>query len=421
MTNSTTCIAPTTDQHARLRWWICSLLFAATVINYIDRQVFSILAPELQRSIGWSELSYGRIVIAFQLSYAISLALSGRLIDRIGTRLGYTLTFIWWSFSEMAHALARTPISFGAVRLVVGVGEGAIFPSAIKTIAEWFTGRERALAAGLLNSGPTMGAILAPIIVPVVAAHYGWRGAFVLTGILGLPWLAAWLWFNRLTPREGSATALTRANQIPWRRLLSLRQTWAYAVGKLLADPAWFFYLFWLPKFLAQQHNLRGTAIIPYLTTVYLLTGLGSISGGLCSGFLLRRGMSLNASRKTTLAISACFMPVVIIAAQLTNPWAAVLLIGLVTAAHQSWSSLIFTLGTDLFPSKAMASATGIAGALGSFSTILFAEVTGRILNVNPHAYLPMFIACGFMYLVALGIIHLLSPRLEPVREEDLL
>ena len=412
--------APTPRPLAGLRWWICGLLFAATVINYIDRQVFSILAPDLQRSIGWSELSYGRIVIAFQLSYAISLALSGRLIDRIGTRLGYTLTFIWWSFSEMAHALARTPRSFGMVRLVVGVGEGAIFPSAIKTIAEWFTGRERALAAGLLNSGPTMGAIIAPILVPLVAAHFGWRGAFVLTGTLGLPWLAAWLWLNRRTPGQGSAAGQAQAHRIPWRRLLALRQTWAYAVGKLLADPAWFFYLFWLPKFLLRQHGLSGTAIIPYLTTVYLLTGLGSISGGFCSSFLLRRGMSLNASRKTTLAISACFMPVVIIAAQLTNPWAAVLLIGLVTAAHQSWSSLIFTVGTDLFPVQAMASATGIAGALGSFSTILFAELTGRILNANPYAYLPMFVACGFMYLIALGILHLLSPRLEPVRIEQL-
>ena len=411
------------------RWYICGLLFLATVLNYVDRQVFSILAPDLERDIGWSELSYSRIVIAFQLSYALSLMFSGRLIDRIGTKLGYVLGMLWWSSAEMAHALARTPLGFGFVRAALGIGEATNFPTAMKAISEWFPRTDAGLATGILNSGPTIGAIAAPLFVPLVAAHWGWRGAFVMTGAIEGAWLVAWwkLYHKpEVHPLIGQdELRLIRSGRgagpkdgVSYLRLLRCRQTWAYSLGKVLADPAWFFYLFWLPKFLAQEHGLRGTAVIPYLTTDYVFCGAGSALGGYLSSSLVKRGWTVNRSRKTAMAISAFLMPVVILAAQARNAWTAVLLIGITLALHQSWSTLVYTMGTDLFPSRAMASVTGLAGALGSAATILFAEITGRVLEHDSSAYLPLFIACGLMYLVAWIAIHLLVPRLEPARIE---
>jgi MFS transporter, ACS family, hexuronate transporter len=410
-----------------LRWYICGLLFIATVLNYIDRQVFSILSPDLQRDIGWSELDYGRIVIAFQVSYAVSLIASGRLIDRIGSKLGYALAMAWWSCAEMAHALARTPFGFGVARSALGIGEAANFPTAIKTISEWFPVTESGTATGILNGGPTIGAIAAPVFVPLVAAKFGWRGAFVVTGAFEIAWLIAWWRFYyppathpRITPGELAYIRKFRPQpakeRVSIRRLLGYRQTWACAAGKVLADPAWFFYLFWLPKFLAQEHGLRGTAVSPYLATVYILCGLGSAIGGYVSSALIRRGFTVNVARKTTMAVSAAIMPVVILASQVRDPWTAVLLIGLALAAHQSWSTLVYSMTTDLFPSQAMASATGLAGALGSGSTILFAEITGRVLQANPNLYLPLFVACGTMYLLSFLVIQLLVPHLEPAK-----
>lgn len=407
-----------------LRWHICGLLFLATVLNYVDRQVFSILAPDLQRDIGWSELDYGRIVIAFQVSYAVSLIVSGRVIDRIGSKLGYTFAMIWWSCAEMSHALARSPFGFGVARAALGIGEAANFPTAMKTISEWFPQTESGLATGILNSAPTVGAIAAPLFVPLVAAKFGWRGAFVVTGAFEIAWLIAW-WIFYYPPevhpqitleelaiiRKGRSS--TKRERVPLMKLLGYRQTWAYAAGKVLADPAWFFYLFWLPKFLAQRHGLRGTAVIPYLATVYVLCGMGSAIGGYVSSMFIKRGWSVNRSRKTAMLASAAIMPVVIVASRVQDSWTAVLLIGLALAAHQSWSTLVYTMGTDLFPSQAMASVTGLAGALGSASTILFAEITGRILQRDSSAYLPMFIACGTMYMVSLLVIHLLAPKLQ--------
>jgi ACS family hexuronate transporter-like MFS transporter len=409
-----------------LRWYICGLLFLATVLNYIDRQVFSILAPDLQRDIGWSELDYSRIVIAFQICYALSLIVSGRIIDRIGSKLGYTISMLWWSLAEMAHALARTPFGFGVARAALGIGEAANFPTAVKTIAEWFPKAESGIATGIVNAGPTVGAIAAPIFVPLVAARFGWRGAFVATGAFEMAWIVAW-WkiyhqpelHPRITPEEldmiQSGTSKSKARRISLPRLLRCRQTWACAIGKVLADPAWFFYLFWLPKFLDEQYGLRGTAVTPYLATVYVFCGIGSALGGYFSSFLIKRGWSVNWSRKVAMGASAVTMPIVILAATARDPWTAVLLIGLTRAAHQSWSTLVFTMGTDLFPSGEMASVTGIATALGSGSTVVFAEITGRILQHNPTNYLPMFIACGTMYMISLLIIHLLVPRLQPL------
>ena len=417
----------TTGKLTNLRWYICGLLFMATVLNYVDRQVFSILAPDLEREIGWSELTYGRIVIAFQFSYALSLIVSGRLIDRIGTKAGYAVAMVWWSCAEMAHALARGPFGFGVARSALGLGEAANFPTAMKAIAEWFPKEESSTATGILNSAPTVGAIAAPLFVPLAAARFGWRGAFVMTGAFEFLWLFAW-WMlyqrpdlhPRIAPRELALIQAGRASEkkesVPLSRLLRCRQLWACAAGKILADPAWFFYLFWLPKFLAREHGLRGEAVIPYLTTIYVFCGLGSGIGGYVSSGFIRRGWSVNRSRKLAMAGSAIVMPVVILAGRAESPWTSVLLIGLAVALHQSWSTLIFTMGTDLFPSRMVASATGVAAALGSVSTILFAEITGRVLEHNPNLYMPMFIACGTMYLVGLVAIQVLVPNLEPAK-----
>jgi len=421
-------LAPAVNRGIRnLRWYICGLLLLATILNYIDRQVFSILAPDLQRAIRWSELDYSRIVIAFQISYAVSLILSGRLIDRIGSKLGYVASLVWWSCAEIAHALSRTPPGFGLARAALGVGEAANFPAAMKTLAEWFPKTETGTATGILNSGPTIGAIAAPLLVPLMAARFGWKGAFVITGMLGIPWILVWWKFYHppavhpnLTPEElahiQSARPLPAQERISLRKLLGYRQTWACAAGKVLADPAWFFYLFWLPKFLDQEHGLRGTAVSPYLATVYVFCGIGSTLGGAASSFLIRRGWSVNASRKIAMGASAAIMPIVILASRMRDPWTAVVLIGITLAAHQSWSTLMYSMNTDLFPSEAMASVTGLVGALGSASTILFAEITGRVLQHDPNLYQPMFVACGTMYLLSFLIIHALVPRFEPVR-----
>lgn len=399
-----------------LRWWICGLLFTAMVVNYIDRQVFSILAPSLQRDIGWSELDYSRIVIAFQFAYAVAYVSSGRILDKIGTKLGYGIAFTWWSLAEIAHAFARTTFGFGICRCFLGAGEAAGFPASMKAIAEWFPDSETGLATGIFNSAPTVGGIAAPIIVPLVAAKYGWRGAFILTGGLGLLWLIAWfaLYRKPLWTREVAVASHRRsADTVPLRELIRYRQTWACVSAKLITDPAWFFYLFWLPKFLAERHGLFGTAVIPYLTTVYVLAGIGAVVGGSTTSFFMKRGWTVNRSRKATMAASALLIPFVIFAATARDPWVAVLLIGGAVAGHQSWSSLVFNLGPDLFPSEAVGSVIGLAGMMGSISTVIFSEITGHILQRDPTFYLPMFIACGLMYIVALLVIHLLSPTLE--------
>jgi len=334
---------------------------------------------------------------------------------------------LWWSAAEAAHALARSPLAFGAARLFLGAGEAANFPAAMKAIAEWFPRKERGLATGILNGAPTAGAIAAPLLVPAMAAAYGWRGTFLITGGLGLIWLLLWLMLyqrpevHRWIAREELALiqegrSAGKSEKVPLSKLLACRQSWAYAVGKILADPAWFFYLFWLPKFLAQEHGVRGTALTPFLTLVYVSAGVGSAAGGYVSSTLLKRGWSVNLARKAPMAASALVMPVVIFAAKASDPWTAVLLLSLAMAAHQSWSSLVFTIGTDMFPSRAMGSATGLAGGLGSAATIIFSEITGRVLEHNASLYLPMFIACGAMYLAAFVIIHLLAPKLEPVK-----
>ena len=408
---------------------ICGLLFFATTINYIDRQVLGILAPDLQKEIGWSELDYGRIVIAFQVSYAVMMLVWGKILDRIGTKLGLGIAVGWWSLAAMATAFARSAMTFGFFRFLLGVGEAANFPASIKTVAEWFPKSERALAVGIFNSGTNIGAVVAPICVPLIAAAWGWQMAFILTGALGFIWLIAWSALYqtaavhpRLHPAERKfildgleepITAKVRLGEV-----LGYRQLWAFALGKLLTDPVWWFYLFWLPKFLATEHNIRGVALIPYLTTVYLIADAGSIFGGYLSSTLIKRGYPVNRARKTAMGIFAAIIPTVIIASQTKSAWTAVLLIGLATACHQGWSANMFTLASDMFPRRAVGTVVGFGGFMGGIGGILIAEFAGRILNRDPSYYLPIFIVAGTLYLVALAVIHLLAPRLEPARLE---
>jgi ACS family hexuronate transporter-like MFS transporter len=411
----------------RFRWVICALLFFATTINYIDRQVLGILAPDLQKEIGWSELDYGRIVIAFQVSYAVMMLVWGRILDRIGTKLGLAIAVAWWSLAAMGTAAARSAMTFGFARFMLGVGEAANFPASIKTVAEWFPKSERALATGIFNSGTNIGAIVAPMTVPIIAAYWGWQAAFILTGLIGFVWVGAW-WalyetaavHPRLKPTErkfildGLEEPVT--TKTPLKEVFGYRQLWAFALGKLLTDPIWWFYLFWLPKFLATEHGIRGVALIPYLTTVYLIADAGSIFGGYLSSTLIKRGYSVNRARKTAMAIFAAIIPTVIIASQTRSAWTAVLLIGLATACHQGWSANIFTLASDMFPRRAVGTVVGFGGFMGGVGGILIAEFAGRVLNANPRYYLPMFVVAGTAYLVALAVVHALAPRLEPVR-----
>jgi ACS family hexuronate transporter-like MFS transporter len=417
------------ERIGKFRWVICGLLFFATTINYIDRQVLGILAPDLQKEIGWSELDYGRIVIAFQVSYAVMMLVWGKILDRIGTKLGLGIAVGWWSLAAMATAFARSAMTFGFFRFLLGVGEAANFPASIKTVAEWFPKSERALAVGIFNSGTNIGAVVAPVCVPLIAAAWGWQMAFILTGALGFIWLIAW-WalyqtaavHPRLHPAERKfildgleepITAKVRLGEV-----LGYRQLWAFALGKLLTDPVWWFYLFWLPKFLATEHNIRGVALIPYLTTVYLIADAGSIFGGYLSSTLIKRGYPVNRARKTAMGIFAAIIPTVIIASQTKSAWTAVLLIGLATACHQGWSANMFTLASDMFPRRAVGTVVGFGGFMGGIGGILIAEFAGRILNRDPSYYLPIFIVAGTLYLIALAVIHLLAPRLEPARLE---
>jgi ACS family hexuronate transporter-like MFS transporter len=405
------------------RWVVCALVFFATTVNYIDRQVIGILAPTLQLEIGWTEVEYGYIVTAFQAAYAIGLLVVGRLLDVLGTRIGYALALAFWSVAAMAHALARTPFGFGAARFALGLGESGNFPAAIKTMAEWFPRRERALATGIFNAGTNVGAVIAPLAVPWIAVTYGWRWAFILTGAIGLLWLLFWLPMYdhpdrhpRVTPAE---LALIRsdpedpAQRIPWLRLLPHRQTWAFAIGKFMTDPIWWFYLYWIPKFLHDKHGLSLLKLGPPLVAIYLIADIGSIGGGWLSSTMLRRGASVNRARKLAMLVCALCVTPIVFASGVTSMWVAVALVGLAAAAHQGWSANLFTLASDLFPRSAVASVVGLGGMAGAIGGMLIATAAGWVLQLTGSYHL-LFIVAGSVYLIALLVVHVLVPRLEP-------
>jgi ACS family hexuronate transporter-like MFS transporter len=416
---------PAEGRVGRFRWVICALLFLATTVNYIDRQVLGILAPELKREIGWSEVEYGYIVTSFQAAYATGLLVSGRVLDVVGTRTGYAFALIFWSFAAMAHALARTPFGFGAARFALGLGESGNFPAAIKSVAEWFPRRERAFATGIFNAGTNVGAVIAPAIVPWIALTWNWQMAFIITGAIGFGWL--FLWLTLYGPPEGhprvsaAELAYIRSDaeepsvRVPWLGLLAHREAWAFAIGKFLTDPIWWFYLYWLPKFFNETHGLSLSQLGPPLITIYLVADVGSIGGGWLSSTLISRGFSVNAARKTAMLVCALCVTPIVFASQVTSMWGAVALISLAAAAHQGWSANIFTLSSDLFPRKAVGSVVGFGGMAGSIGGMLIATATGYILEWT-GTYHAVFLMAGSAYLVALAVIHALTPRLEPAR-----
>jgi ACS family hexuronate transporter-like MFS transporter len=426
------------------RWVICALLFFATTINYVDRSVFGVLEPELQKSIGWTATEFGDINANFNLAYAIGFLFAGWMIDRIGVRWGYAISLTVWSIAAACHAFARNGREFAIARFALGLGEAGNFPAAIRTTAEWFPKSERAFATGIFNSGSNIGAILAPAAVPILAAQYGWQSAFVVTGLIGLIWVFFWVPIYHRPQDHPKLSAAELAHiesdpadpavKIPWAQLLQHRQTWAFAIGKLLTDAIWWFYLFWFAKFMNETFGVNIKSIGAPMITVYLLADIGSIAGGWQSSWLLRRGWTANAARKTAMLTCALLViPVVMAPLVKGGPWfsipmpwletgrylvdrywIAVVLIGLATAAHQGFSANLFTLTSDMFPRNAVGSVVGIGGFAGAMGGYLMNRGAGRLKD-STGSYFAMFAVAGSAYLVALLIIHLLVPKLEPV------
>ena len=407
------------------RWVICALLFFATTVNYIDRQVFGILAPVLQKDIGWSEIEYGYIVTAFTGAYAIGLLFVGRFIDKVGTKIGFSISIVVWSIAAIGHAFVKSVFGFGAARFSLGLGESGNFPAAIKATAEWFPKRERAFATGLFNSGANIGAVFAPLVVPWITLTWGWQEAFVFTGLLGFIWLVFWLWLyeipekqKRVAKEEVAYIQSDRvedvSEKIPWLKLLKYKQTWAFVAGKFLTDPVWWFYLYWLPKFLSERYDLDLAHLGLPLIVIYTMTSIGSIGGGWLSGALIKRGWSINRGRKAVMLISALLI-VPIVFASTVPQWWAVALIGLATAAHQAWSANLFTTVSDMFPKKAIGSVVGLGGMAGAIGGMLIANVAGVILQFT-GSYLILFIVAGSMYLSALLVFNLLVPKIDELR-----
>ena len=427
------------------RWTICGLIFFATTINYLDRAVISLLKSTLTKEMHWDDADYANVEIAFKLSYAIGLFLAGRVIDKLGTKKGYAWSTGLWSLSAVAHAFANSVFGFGVARAALGITEAGNFPAAIKTVAEWFPKKERALATGIFNSGTNIGAIIAPLTVPFIAIHYGWKWAFVLTGLLGFIWLYFWQRhyslpkvhpklskeeFDYIHSDDQLAADTNKEEQsstdpkYSWGKLLGYKQTWAFALGKLLTDPIWWFYLFWLPDFLESQYQIKGTAIALPVAAVYTISSIGSVWGGWLPMSLIKKDWSSFKARKTSMFIYAMLVLPILFAQYLgsINMWLAVLVIGIAAAAHQAWSANIFTTASDMFPKKAVGSVTGIGGMFGSLGGILLSLLVQKQLFVHYRsigqietAYYIMFIVCGVAYISAWLIMHWLAPKMEPV------
>lgn len=419
------------------RWVVVALLFFATTINYLDRQIIGLLKPTLAAQFNWTEIDYKNIVKAFTAAYAIGLLVFGNFIDKIGTKLGLTISIIVWSLAAMLHAAVKSTFGFGAVRVGLGLGESGNFPSAIKAVAEWFPKRERAFATGIFNSGANIGAVAAPILVPWILGVYGWQIAFLITGAIGFIWLIFWLIFYEIPSKHKKITAaeyefihsdvdeivmpLEGEKEVKWVQLLGLRQTWTFVVGKLLTDPIWYFFLFWLPSYFSSTFKLDLTKPSLPLAIVYTATTIGSIGGGYLSSWLIKTGWPVFRARKTAMLIFAfCVVP--IIAARFaTNIWQAVGLIGLAAAAHQAWSASIFTTASDMFPKRAVSSVVGIGSMAGAIGGFFFPDVIGYILQSNKDAghivvgYNIIFAICGCAYLLAWVLMHILSPRMKKV------
>jgi ACS family hexuronate transporter-like MFS transporter len=450
----------------RFRWWICALLFFASAINYVDRQVIAILKPTLTTEFGWTDIDYGWIIFAFSTAYAIGFIFAGRFMDKVGTKIGFTVAIILWSIGALMHAWAVgvgefalpiltpiidgilsvvnaiiTPMGFApwsivlsvsvagfiVARFVLGLGESGNFPAAIKTTAEWFPKKERALSTGIFNAGTNVGALVTPLVVPILVYYWGWYEAFLVTGVLGFIWLVFWLWLYK-RPEEHKSLSKEEleyiqsdptetVTKLPWARLIKYRQTWAFAIGKFMTDPIWWIYLFWVPDFLQRQHGLDLKSFGLPIAVIYIIADVGSVGGGWISSWLINKGYSVNRGRKTAMLICALAVIPIVIASWTSSLWLSVILIGIAAAAHQGWSANLFTLTSDTFPKQAVGSVVGIGGMFGAIGGMVIAPVVGYIL-ARTGSYVPIFIIAASAYLVALGIIHLLAPKLEPAKLE---
>ncbi len=418
------------------RWIVVALLFFATTINYIDRQVIGLLKPTLEVEFGWSEKDYANIVMAFTAAYALGLLVFGRIIDRIGTKMGFSISIVFWSIAACLHGVVKTTFGFGVARAALGLGESGNFPAAIKTVAEWFPKKERALATGIFNSGANIGAVFAPILVPTILALYGWQEAFIITGAIGFVWLIFWLYYYEIPTRHKKVTEAELAHihsdneedtsnekPITWGTLFRVRQTYVFIAGKLLTDPIWWFFLFWLPSYFSTSFSLDLKKPGWPLVIIYMATSIGSIGGGYLSSYFIQKGWPVYKARKTAMFIFAlCVLPIMS-AKYATNMWVAVALISLAAAAHQAWSANIFTVASDMFPKKAISSVVGIGGMAGSVGGVLFPIFVGYILETyrqlgdSTAGYNIIFFVCGLMYMLAWAIMHFISPKMTPYKE----
>ena len=425
----------------KYRWTICSLVFFATTINYLDRAVISLLKPYLATAFNWTKVdevaNYANIEIAFKIAYALGMLFAGRIIDKLGTKIGYAVATALWSVAAVLHALATGTAGFSLARVFLGVTEAGNFPAAIKVTAEWFPKKERALATGIFNSGSNIGAIIAPLTVPLIAEKLGWQWAFILTGAIGFIWLILWFVYYEVPSRMAKLSKeefdyihsdkeeeTVEKQKVSWFRLLQFKQTWAFAIGKLLTDPIWWFYLFWLPDFLGKQYGLKGTQVALPVALVYVISSIGSIGGGYVPMRLINSGWPVFKARKTSMLIYAfCVIPIVF--AQLLgdiNMWLAVLVIGLAAAAHQAWSANIFTTVSDMFPKSATASVTGIGGMFGGLGGILLSLMVQKrmfvyyeSINQIKTGYYIMFFICAGAYLLGWTIMHFLVPKMKKI------
>ena len=420
----------------KFRWVVVTLLFFATTINYLDRQVIGLLKDSLAKDFNWSEKDYSRIVMAFSTAYAIALLLFGGLIDWIGTRLGYAVSIIIWSVAAMFHALASSTLGFTFARIALGLGEGGNFPAAVKAVAEWFPKRDRALATGIFNSGTNVAAIAGPPIIAWIYSSFGWREAFLWTGALGFIWLIFWWWLYDIPSKKKRVTAAELAylksdadsskenysdtgNKLIWPELFGFRQTWAIILGKFLTDPVWWFYLFWIPSYFNTTYHLNLTSSAIHVSTVYVVASFGSILGGYLSGWLIKRGLPVYKARKISMLIFACCVLPIFFVRYTTSIWPAVWLISLAAAAHQAWSANIYTIGSDIFPKNILSSVIGIAGMAGSVGGILFPFAIGIILDHFKligslgTGYNIIFGICAIAYLLAWVVMQVLSPKME--------
>ena len=417
--------AATRSGMSRIRWIVCALLFFATTIGYVDRQVLSMLAKTLETRIGWNSIQYGYITSAFQITYAIGLLGAGWFIDRLGTRKGFAVAIGIWSVAAMSHAAAFSAFTFGLARGLLGIGEAANFPACIKTVAEWFPKKERALATGIFNSGANIGNMLAALAVPWMALTFGWRSAFLFTGALGFLWLIFWLLlYDKPTQRRGvtkeelayiQSDPPDKLQSVAWTRVFPRRETWAFGWGKFFTDPVWWFYLFWLPKYLQETFGLTLGQIVLPTVVVYNASTVGSVGAGWLSGRFIKAGWSINAARKTTMLVCALAVAPVLYAPYSKSLWVVVGLVGLAAAAHQGWSANLYTITSDMFPRAAVGSVVGIGATAGAIGGALMQIATGYVVEFT-HGYFPLFLFSGIAYLLALAIIHGLAPRLEQAK-----